>query len=171
VSKDGSPSYIILDLDNCIADDSRRVPRIDWSQPNPNARYAEYFLGIEDDPIANTDLFHPDALRGAELLILTARPLAYREGTVKWLQRHGVPYRFLLMRNNHDHRSSTAVKRMQVHWLRSLYSVELERVRMAYDDRPEVLRMYDSEFGFNTELRAIHSACAYTNPLTKENHA
>ena len=35
-------SFIILDLDNCIADDQWRISRINWQHKDPMRRYHDY---------------------------------------------------------------------------------------------------------------------------------
>lgn len=157
---------IILDLDNCIADDRARIPLIRWDLAG-DARYHAYHLALGEDPLANEHLF-----RGWEpnILIFTGRPTAYRAATMCWLERHRVAYRHLLMRNPNDPRSSAQVKLQQLAWVEDYYGIYLPAVHCAYDDREDICAMYRTA-GVRAERVAIHDVCAYTNPLTKEAHA
>lgn len=150
---------IILDLDNCIADDEWRIPRIQWQHTDPHRRYHEYHMLAPWDKVRNRDLF-----KGEEpVTIFTGRSLLYREFTVEWLRRAGVAVAHLLMRNNNDHRSSVQLKRTQLQHLINFYGVPMNAIERAYDDRPEIVEMYRAH-GLQAEVRAIHGTDAYTNP-------
>lgn len=153
---------IILDIDNCIADDAWRIPRIRWRMEG-DARYHEYHQLAPFDALGNRHLFASEP----EVLVLTGRPVAYRLITEEWLRRVGVRVKHLLMRNNDDPRPSAAVKRGQALWLRDYYDIPLSAVRVAYDDREDICAAY-RELGLRAECVAIHAVCAYTNPLTQE---
>lgn len=163
-----SKQFIILDLDNCIADDAHRVPAIRWTQRDNFLRYHDYHLLAPWDAVANNDLFEG---RRERIIIFTARPVLYRASTVEWLKRNRVPHEHIIMRNNHDHRRSTEVKRQMLRWLVENYDVALEEVACAYDDRQEIVDMYLAA-GVPAERRAVsEEADAYKNPLTGANHA
>ena len=149
-------SLIILDIDNCIADDAWRIPRIDWKQTDPNKRYHDYHLLAPFDRDRNHTLF-----TAVQALVLTSRPLAYRAATEEWLYRAGVTVKHLLMRNNSDSRSSVDVKRAQVLWLTSLYDIALSDIEAAYDDRPDIIAMYTQMGVPNAQVVAIHNVSAY----------
>ena len=146
---------IILDIDNCIADDEWRIPRIEWRFKNPMMRYHAYHALAPWDNCRNQRLF-----RDKKCLVLTARPLLYRVMTEEWLRRCGVQIKQLVMRNNNDHGSSLRIKTQQLQWLVNLYGVKLEEIEMAYDDRPEIVTMY-REHGLQAEVRAIHNTTSY----------
>lgn len=152
-------SYVILDLDNCIADDAWRIPRINWSKKDPGARYHVYHSLAAFDRPGNEDLFSD----GSEAIIFTARPALYRPATEEWLRRHNVPFKHLVMRNNNDHRKSVDLKREMLHWLPELYNIAWSSVAAAYDDREDVVEMFRRNH-INAHVRAIHGVCAYTNP-------
>jgi len=150
------PKYIILDLDNCIADDGWRIPKIAWGDPDLFRRYHQYHQLAAWDPVGNLDLIWNHS---HEILILTSRPVHYRTLTEEWLRRADVKFKHLLMRNDNDFRYSHEVKAAQVRWLQE-YNVALEEIDCAYDDRELVLAEY-RKFGLRTELRAIHNVSAY----------
>lgn len=158
-------SFIILDLDNTIADDSWRIPKINWQKKDPFERYHEYHSLSGFDRAGNKDLF-----KGTkhDIIILTARPVHYSAITMEWLNRQHIKPFALLMRNNNDHCPSVELKRKQMGWLTHLYNVPVELIHCAYDDRPDVVQMY-LEHGVVAEVRSIHNVCAYTAP--KEENA
>jgi hypothetical protein len=149
---------IILDLDNCIASDAWRIPRINWQQSDPDRRYHDYHSLSAFDSVGNRDLFEGRS----DIIILTARPVTFKAMTIEWLRRSGVPFKDILMRNVGDHRPSAKLKEVQLNWLTE-YAVGLSDIEWAADDRQDVLDMYAS-YGIPGKLRAIHNVCAYTMP-------
>lgn len=156
-------SYVILDLDNCIANDAWRIPRINWQKQNPLERYHEYHSLSAYDELGNTDLF---AEHHHEVIVFTARPVLYHAITEEWLLRNNVPVKHLIMRNNDDHRSSVELKRHMLHWLPEHYDVPWQEIVAAYDDRQDVVDMY-RKYHIAAHVRAIHGECAYTKPATQ----
>lgn len=154
-------SFIILDLDNCISDDSWRIPRIKWQVEDPFERYHEYHSLLAFDQSGNRDLY-----MGCphQIIVFTARPALYLPQTQEWLLRNGVPTALLMMRANDDHSPSTLLKKNMLESLFKNTDVTAEDIVCAFDDRPEVLSMYLS-MGITAQMRSIHDVCAYTNPL------
>ncbi len=153
--------HIILDLDNCIADDSWRIPKINWQKTNPMERYHDYHSLSGFDRPGNLDIL--EAHSDAAVIVFTARPVQYSAVTYEWLRRNKIPYEYLVMRNNNDHRPSLDLKRSMLKWLPELYDVPLSTIVAAYDDRADVVEMYRSE-GIDGRRRDIHNVCAYTAP-------
>ena len=158
-----SVPYVILDLDNCIADDAWRIPRINWQKADPFERYHDYHLLSGFDAVGNEHLLEGVRAGRERAIVFTARPVAYQAVTEEWLRRRGVPCARLIMRNNNDHRPSVELKRKMLHWLPELYDVPWSAVSAAYDDRPDVVSMY-REHDIQAHLAAIHAVCAYTQP-------
>lgn len=162
-------NYAIFDLDNCLADDSERLRLIDWSAADPEARYRPYHEPCDRDAVGREAMALLDKLRerGVVPLFLTARPITFRAKTEAWLMRNrlaqnGTPL-ILLMRNRDDHRHSVDLKASQLATLRDEWSIPLEAVELAVDDREDVLRMYQSA-GITAIRIAIHSGDAYRPP-------
>lgn len=153
-------SIIILDLDNTIADDSWRIPKINWQHSDPMRRYHDYHSLSAFDQPGNRDLFENQP---HDIVVFTARPVAYHAVTEEWLYRNKIPARALLMRNNEDHRKSVELKHEQLNWLVQHYNFSLQDIAGAYDDRPDVVEMF-VKLGIKAECRPIHNICAYTNP-------
>jgi hypothetical protein len=154
---------VIVDLDNCISDDSWRIPHINWQKSNPLDRYHDYHSLAAFDRIGNEDIIFSARAGVDQVVIFTARPVMYRAATEEWLRRNNVPFKYLIMRNNNDHRPSLELKRSMLHWLPELYDVPWHSIVGAYDDRPDVVEMYRKHHmpGY---LRSIHDVCAYTPP-------
>lgn len=156
--------HIIIDLDNCIANDAWRIPKINWQKSNPMERYHDYHSLSGFDKPGNLEIFveHRDAV----VIVFTARPVLYHAITEEWLKRNRIPFDYLVMRNNADHRHSLELKETMLKWLPDAYNIKLEWVVAAYDDRADVVEMYKSH-GIDGRRREIHNVCAYTAP-TKE---
>jgi hypothetical protein len=151
--------YIILDIDNCIADDAWRIPHIEHSNADHFHRYHKYHSLAPWDICFNKNLFYKAKLAQIGILLFTSRPVFYRHSTEEWLRRQGINYHALLMRNDIDHRSSAEVKQEQLSWLHE-YDVGLQQIVAAYDDREPIVKMYKN-FGINAEVIAIHEVDAY----------
>lgn len=154
---------IIVDLDNCIADDSWRIPRINWQKRDPLERYHDYHSLAAFDKLCNEDILFGARAGVDQIVVFTARPTMYHAATEEWLRRNNVPFKHLIMRNNNDNRPSLELKRTMLHWLPELYGVPWGSIVAAYDDRPDVVEMYRKHHlpGY---VRAIHDVCAYTPP-------
>lgn len=158
--------YIIFDLDNCLSNDSWRIPQIDWSQSDPGKRYANYHKNCALDMPGNY-LAYLHALRAnnAQPIFLTARPLSARQDTQRWLERClDVSDAILMMRNEGDHRPSKELKRSMLDQLLE-YNVQWHQIVRAYDDREDIVSMY-KECGIPGEVMKIHDTCAYTPPFS-----
>lgn len=159
-------SFVIIDIDNTIADDGWRIRYIKWLQTTDmDARYDEYHKRAGFDFAKNRHLVraaHPTA----EPLFLTSRPVKFRAYTERWLTQNylprGRPFQ-IIMRNDHDHRHSVEVKHDQLHWLELHYGVRLDQIECAYDDRQDIIDMY-REHGVNAQLIHIHNKDAYATP-------
>jgi hypothetical protein len=158
-------SVIILDLDNCIADDKWRIPRINWQTDNPLWRYHDYHSLSGFDNAHNHELYINTR---HDIVIFTARPIMYQAITQEWLKRHGVGYAMLLMRDMEDHSHSVELKQKQLNALFENTDVKAADIVAAFDDRPDVVQMY-RKFGIPAEIRFVHDVCAYTKPKEIEN--
>ena len=158
-------SVIILDIDNCIADDSWRIPRINWEAQDPLNRYHDYHSLSAFDTAHNHELYINTR---CDIVIFTARPIMYRSITEEWLKRHGVGYQLLMMRDMDDHCHSVELKRKQLMALFNNTDIKAGDIVGAFDDRPDVIAMY-ATFGIPSQVKSVHDVCAYTNPQEKQN--
>lgn len=163
--------YVIFDIDNCLADDSWRIPRINWSTKNPGLRYAGYHDACLGDSAGNIGVFEGWVVgHGCTPIFITARPNCVREKTVNWLRRHlpGLGANeelILIMRNDNDndHSPSLLLKQMAVTQLAFEEGFTLNQVQVAFDDRDDIVQMYRA-LGIRAEILKIHDICAYTPP-------
>jgi hypothetical protein len=132
--------WAILDLDGCIADDRRRLPLIDPKAPDP---WAAYHAGCYEDPLINEPLL--TLCCRYSIAFFTGRPSIWRAHTNGWLQ-NVVKFRpyLLFMRSPGCLLPSPELKeRMLLQLTRHVRSPSL-MVRVAADDRDDVLLMYQS---------------------------
>jgi hypothetical protein len=161
---------LIVDLDNCLADDGWRIRMIDWSKSVEEGRYDEYHDACPGDDI-NADLKREILAHPGVVAFFTARPESVREKTVAWLEVYEVwrpGQQLLFMRREHDHRPSDLVKLDMLNELlnpNNAYGVD--HVTLAYDDHPEVIAMYARE-DIACCHRAIHDLDAYLPPAAPQ---
>jgi hypothetical protein len=159
------PRYAIFDLDNCLSNDLPRIPLIDWSQEDSDKRYAAYHDKCGEDDAGNLSVYRRVTATHTPVF-LTARPAAVALQTRAWISRWlGVSNPILMMRNTGDRRPSVDVKRWQLDQLTSHYNVALEDIKVAYDDRQDIVDMYNG-FGIIGMLMSIHDVCAYKKPAS-----
>lgn len=141
---------IVLDIDNCISDDSRRIPLIDWSNPDPVERFAAYHAD------AINDSAYVEGLQGRDdVIIITSRPQTYSLTTQRWLRSNGVRYNVLAMRPAVNRLPSPAFKVVALTEIIAGGITSLDEIEFAYDDRPDVLLAY-RQIGLNAVQRKIH---------------
>ena len=124
---------VIYDLDSCVSDDRWRLHLL------PD--YDTYHFFCAMDMPANKDIW-PNNTEDFTPLIVTARPEKFRAHTEKWLKEHGFQYVELYMRDNNDMRTSPELKKSAVAKIQKDYFNCV--INMAYDDRQDVLDMYET---------------------------
>lgn len=131
----------IFDMDACISDDRRRKHLLPAHGLCDND-YAAYHLDCGNDPVINRHLVEEHVSAGHHIVFITARPAAYANATVEWLERNfSVRVNFtLLMRPNGD---STPCPALKVRLFEeSEFDMKWEDVVAAYDDRQDTLDAY-----------------------------
>jgi predicted kinase len=131
---------VICDVDGTISDTSNRVHYV--RGPKEARDWKSFFEGILFDH-ARLDilsLINNFRGRGYFVAFVSGRSEKYREVTMSWFARKGIYAPVLLMRQAHDHRPDTDVKRDILH----KYFLKQD-VLLVLDDRPSVLRMWESE--------------------------
>lgn len=63
---------------------------------------------------------------GIQIMVVTARPEAYRVDTEWWLRRHAIPYRTLRMRRSGDNRPDPALRAEQAAGATILFDDKLD---------------------------------------------
>lgn len=140
--------YTIFDLDNCISDDGWRFGYLSDESLSRRYRFANYHSRCIYDELN---------LEGIQklpenILIFTGRPSKYYNETATWLARNGMmnSIKAIFMRPIGNRMSSPELKE---HLL--LNSYPIASIKMAYDDRQDVLDMY-KKHGIPTTLKRIN---------------
>lgn len=155
---------VIFDLDNCLADDAWRIKLTDWSQTNPEKRYALYHSACRKDKTNPVSLGVFNRFKDTHrIFFFTARPVDVEEETRHWIDCNLTHEYNLIMRNKGDHRPSVQLKREMVASLPEYGVNHNDEVECAYDDREDIVAMY-REQGIPATVLKIHDVCAYTPP-------
>lgn len=126
----------ILDLDNCISDDTWRMPMISEGDQNPRTRYEAYHAACMYDDSAN-----PHAWKYIpNCVIITTRPIYFLRETERWLMAKGVQFSAIFMRHVGDFRESAIIKMECA----TLLLEDNQEIANAYDDRADVIDAYRS---------------------------
>jgi predicted kinase len=120
------PGAVLCDIDGTLADNTNRGP-YDWQK-------------VESDEliVATADALVAFAARGDRIILMSGRGEDVREGTERWLTKHGVAYDELWMRKAGDTRADDIVKSelFDAH-VRHRYAV-----RVVLDDRSRVVALW-----------------------------
>jgi hypothetical protein len=147
-----SKKFVLMDLDNCLSDDGWRIKYIDPGLKLFDRYHKYHSLSPFDDfPLTAQDLI--DSIK-ENIIIVTARPDMFRHSTEYWLTAKGINFSRIIMRQTDVHGSSVDLKRQAVNKL--LFNINIEDIVCCYDDRPDVLQMYENEFGFKAVQHKIH---------------
>ncbi len=126
---------IICDIDGTLADLTHRRHHVlgekkDWDS---------FFEAMDTDPLRQStkDILDSDEMDDCTMVIVSGRPEKYRERTEDWLERHGLDGYPLIMREDHDKREDTIVKKEIFDKYLSRY-----KIKCVIDDRPSVIRMW-----------------------------
>jgi len=127
-----------VDLDGTLSDAAGRQHHLERRPKD----WDGFFAACGEDPLIDqiarlVDLLDRDLL----VVLLTARPTKVQPPTVEWLDRHGVRWDLLLMREPDDFRPSHAAKLDAV---RALRGVGFD-LRLAIDDDPRNVAMFRDE--------------------------
>ncbi len=121
---------LIVDLDNCISHDQWRLGLIRWDTDNMFIRFHGYHAACVGDQPGNLHILTEP------YVIFTARPETYRRHTEQWLRQHKLTPYAVHMRRDGDHRPSLIVKEEMT------LKVIQHSITMAYDDRNDIVEMY-----------------------------
>lgn len=128
---------VICDIDGTVANLEHRLHHIK-KEPKD---WASFFAEISNDtPIESTiNKIREEQSAGRQVIFVSGRPDSCRAETAEWLKKHlpDIDSRFLLMRKAHDKREDTIVK--SEIFFKYLDGLD---IKMVYDDRPSVIRMW-----------------------------
>lgn len=133
----GLPEAVLLDVDGTACD----VTGIRHLLAGPGRYDAFHRASVNCPPNRWVlDEIHQHHAAGRAILVVTARQARYRNVTAFWLAMHQVPSEAMFMRADNDNRPDQIVKREILAKIRTRW-----RPVHAYDDRPEVVALWESE--------------------------
>lgn len=129
---------VVFDIDGVLSDATSRQHFIERGRRD----WGAFFEACGDDPVIEEvarllELLDP-ALR---VVLLTGRPLRVRPQTLAWLERYGLRWDLLVMRDRGDYAQVTEFKRQVVGDLRQ-HGLDL---RLALEDDPSNHAMFVAE--------------------------
>ena len=129
---------VIFDLDGVLSDAASRQHFLERGRRDWDA----FFEACGDDPLIEEvaillHLLEPSLI----IVLLTARPLRVRPQTLKWLERYGLRWDLLIMRDFGDYQAAPSFKQMTVMELRE-HGIE---PKLAFEDDRRNLEMFRYE--------------------------
>ncbi|MGH9071183.1 MAG: hypothetical protein ACRDX8_08485 [Acidimicrobiales bacterium] len=129
---------VVVDLDGVVADATHRQYLVTGGRHH----WDKFFRACGADPVIEegaglVSLLDP----GLVVVLLTGRPLSVRELTLDWLERVGLRWDLLVMRDSGDYAAATEFKRRSLGELRGAGF----DVRLALDDDRRNCEMFRSE--------------------------
>jgi hypothetical protein len=129
---------VVFDIDGVLSDAAGRQHFIERGRRD----WAAFFEACGDDPVIEEVARLLELLdRRLAVVLVTGRPLRVRPQTVAWLDRYGLRWDLLVMRDRGDYDRVTVYKRGVVHQLRQ-YGFDL---RLALEDDPSNHAMFVAE--------------------------
>jgi hypothetical protein len=135
---DDADPTVVFDMDGVLSDASRRqhfleAPRRDWES---------FFAACGDDELIEEvarllEVIDP----GHRIVLLTARPIRVMPQTLAWLDRYGLRWDLLIMRDFGDYSASSNFKRQTIKDLRS----RAFDLRLGFEDDPRNVAMFHDE--------------------------
>ena len=129
---------VVFDIDGVLSDAEGRQHFIEQGRRDWNA----FFEACGDDPVIEEierllELLDPTL----QVILLTGRPLRVRPQTLAWLDRYGLRWEVLIMRDWGDYSNVTSFKQSVVEDLRSSGF----EILLALEDDPQNHAMYVAE--------------------------
>jgi phosphoglycolate phosphatase-like HAD superfamily hydrolase len=129
---------VVFDIDGVLSDAVGRQHFLEMGRRDWNA----FFEACGADPVIEEIARLLELLDGSlHVVLLTGRPLRVRPQTLAWLERYGLRWDLLIMRDWGDYSHVTAFKRAVVEELRA----EGFDLRLALEDDPQNHAMYVEE--------------------------
>ncbi len=126
---------VVFDMDGVLSDASTRQHYLEY----PRRDWEAFFHACGDDAlIAEVARLLEVIDAGHHVVLLTARPLRVRPQTLAWLERYGLRWDLLIMREHSDWMASALFKERSVDELRE-YGFDL---RLAFEDDRRNVSMF-----------------------------
>lgn len=128
---------MIFDIDGTLADVSERIRHLKKRPKDWNA----FFAGMAQDKTMHSMVRLCNILydSGIKIILCSGRSEEHRQETVEWLDKHGVNYHELLLRQDGDRRSDVVVKQ------EILAGLDKSKILFVVEDRSRVVQMWRSE--------------------------
>ncbi len=135
---DSQVSAVVFDLDGVLSDASTRQHFIEY----PRRDWESFFAACGDDElIAEVGRLLAVLDPAHRIVLLTARPIRVQPQTLAWLDRYGLRWDLLVMRDFGDYSAAQVFKQQTVRELRRR-SFDL---RLAFEDDPRNVAMFHLE--------------------------
>lgn len=129
---------VVFDMDGVLSDASRRQHFLEW----PERDWEAFFEACGDDALIDEVARLLEVLDAEHrVVLLTARPLRVQPQTLAWLDRYGLRWDLLIMREYGDYSASRSFKRTSVDELRH-FGFDL---RLAFEDDRRNVAMFHAE--------------------------
>jgi len=129
---------VVFDMDGVLSDAAGRQHYIEYPFPDWEA----FFRACgEDDLIAEVARLLEVIDAGHRVVLLTARPIRVQPQTLAWLDRYGLRWDLLIMREFGDYMASRIFKQRTVGELRN-FGFDL---RLAFEDDPRNVHMFHTQ--------------------------
>lgn len=128
---------MIFDIDGTLADVSERIRHLKKKPKDWDA----FFAGMAQDKTMHSMVRLCNILydSGIKIILCSGRSEEHRQETVEWLDKHGVNYHELLLRQDGDRRSDVVVKQ------EILAGLDKSKILFVVEDRSRVVQMWRSE--------------------------
>jgi hypothetical protein len=129
---------VVFDLDGVLSDASSRQHYLEF----PYRDWEAFFQACgDDDLIAEVARLLEVLESDLQIVLLTARPIRVRPQTLGWLDRYGLRWDLLIMREYGDYMAARTFKQRTVKELRSR-DFDL---RLAFEDDPRNVHMFHTQ--------------------------
>jgi hypothetical protein len=129
---------VVFDIDGVLSDATSRQHFIERGRRD----WVAFFDACGDDPVIGEIARLLELLDPAlHVVLLTGRPFGVRPQTLAWLERYGLRWDLLVMRDRGDYSQVTTFKQAVVGHLRA-YGLDL---RLALEDDPANHAMFEAE--------------------------
>jgi hypothetical protein len=130
---------VLVDIDGVLSDATGRQH---FLEDPSNRNWRGFFDACGDDAVIAEVARLLELLdRDLSVLLLTGRPVRVQPQTLAWLERYGIRWDMLIMRNMGDYSAAHDFKRLTVAELRK-YGFDL---RLAFEDDRRNLEMFHEE--------------------------
>ena len=130
---------MLVDIDGVLSDATGRQH---FLEDEAKRNWRGFFDACGDDPVIEEVARLIQLLdRDLDVVLLTGRPVRVQPQTLAWLERYGVRWDLLIMRNAGDYAAAREFKRQTVSQLRE-HGFDL---RLAFEDDRRNLEMFHEE--------------------------